>query len=1177
MKIDQRKFRHLSVNSRRRRTGAALASLTVISLLGATAQAQIWIGAGGDDNWSTAENWSTPPATGSTIHFAGTLRPTPSYDLTDHLAYIGIVFDTGAAAFTLGGNSIIVTNVIENDSAVPQIVNMDVNQGGGGGAFLVRPVSGDLIFNGVISGTAQVQKNNNFTATFNGANTFTGPVSITGAGEGLKITSIRNVGGAPNSLGQPALANSVIQIGIAGQPSPALNYIGTGDTCDRVVNINTAALANGAMLKQSGTGLLKFTGGVTATDPAATQRRLFLDGSSSGTGEIAGNIAKAGGGAGIQITKQGTGTWALSAVNASTSGISLNAGKLVGVTGGSWAGACTVAAGATSGVRVVSAGGQWTQASLTFNASACYAEFDFGATVLPSTTVAPLQTTGNITLNANTGFIIKAGNLPAGTYPLMKATGTLTGTPSATLTLPPRVAATLTTTTGAGGGVNLVVTTGTQGVTWAAGTGSWDINTTSNWTDSVGASKYLETTLPGDAVLFDDTPTGTGPFDVTVDAPVVSPIGVTVNGTKDYTLSGSGGIAGTCDLTKNGTGRLTLGTTNTYTGETLVKAGTLALASTGSINNTANLTIAAGATFDVSAINSYALPAGAGLTANGTDTAAAIIKGGTTVSFGSRQVALTFVPTSFGGDTTHPALVISQGTLMFGGNGITVNNAGGTALGVGVYRLIQVGDGFSGTITGTPTASAVTVTGAGLNPGTQGLLAVSGGNVDLVVSIPTTLTRTSSLPSATYGDEVTLTATVAATPAPSIGTVQFYDNGIALGDPATVTDGTATYTTTYLAAGSHPITASYTGGGGYTPSSTTGSYVQGVSQKPMTITLQPQTKQYGNRLYVNSDGTAREERWDGSNWVTIATGTSWVAEGLVNGEILTSAYVGLAAPQGGSAIQPAGEYPAGVFTDAGVATFTGTNGFTNTNYTFTRVPATYTVTQAPLTITAAAREKFFGESLTLGTSAFAVTPGQLMNGQTVAEVTLTATSGPPDGTAPADPVGLYAITPSAAVGGNGFDPLNYNITYANGVLTVKESAYAAWKTLYFGANANDPEIAGDLVDYDTDGIPNLVEFALNGNPTLASSEILPKGGTEAGHFQLSFTRPAPADVVYVVQASADLATWSDIATLATNGTIWSGTAVVTETGAGATRAVTVRDPGTIESAPTRFLRLRISR
>ena len=295
MKIDQRKFRHLSVNSRRRRTGAALASLTVISLLGATAQAQIWIGAGGDDNWSTAENWSTPPATGSTIHFAGTLRPTPSYDLTDHLAYIGIVFDTGAAAFTLGGNSIIVTNVIENDSAVPQIVNMDVNQGGGGGAFLVRPVSGDLIFNGVISGTAQVQKNNNFTATFNGANTFTGPVSITGAGEGLKITSIRNVGGAPNSLGQPALANSVIQIGIAGQPSPALNYIGTGDTCDRVVNINTAALANGAMLKQSGTGLLKFTGGVTATDPAATQRRLFLDGSSSGTGEIAGNIAKAGG------------------------------------------------------------------------------------------------------------------------------------------------------------------------------------------------------------------------------------------------------------------------------------------------------------------------------------------------------------------------------------------------------------------------------------------------------------------------------------------------------------------------------------------------------------------------------------------------------------------------------------------------------------------------------------------------------------------------------------------------------------------------------------------------------------------------------------------------------------------------------------------------------------------
>jgi hypothetical protein len=54
--------------------------------------------------------------------------------------------------------------------------------------------------------------------------------------------------------------------------------------------------------------------------------------------------------------------------------------------------------------------------------------------------------------------------------------------------------------------------------------------------------------------------------------------------------------------------------------------------------------------------------------------------------------------------------LISQGALTLSGNAITVNNASGTALGAGVYRLIQV---TGGTLNGTPNL-APTVTGSGL-------------------------------------------------------------------------------------------------------------------------------------------------------------------------------------------------------------------------------------------------------------------------------------------------------------------------------------------------------------------------------------------------------------------------------------------------------------------------------
>lgn len=69
-------------------------------------------------------------------------------------------------------------------------------------------------------------------------------------------------------------------------------------------------------------------------------------------------------------------------------------------------------------------------------------------------------------------------------------------------------------------------------------------------------------------------------------------------------------------LTKTGNGTLTLTGASTYNGTTTISTGTLALGTGGSINNSASIVVASGATFDVSAI-SYTLAAGQTLAGNG--------------------------------------------------------------------------------------------------------------------------------------------------------------------------------------------------------------------------------------------------------------------------------------------------------------------------------------------------------------------------------------------------------------------------------------------------------------------------------------------------------------------------------------------------------------------------------
>ncbi|GAA5116280.1 autotransporter-associated beta strand repeat-containing protein [Luteolibacter yonseiensis] len=98
---------------------------------------------------------------------------------------------------------------------------------------------------------------------------------------------------------------------------------------------------------------------------------------------------------------------------------------------------------------------------------------------------------------------------------------------------------------------------------------TWDVNSTSNWTLGIPAAKYLE----NDNVRFDDTASGITSISL---AAVVAPATINVENTnKTYTISGTGSITGGTTLNKTGSGMLTLATVNTYTGLTNVIAGTL--------------------------------------------------------------------------------------------------------------------------------------------------------------------------------------------------------------------------------------------------------------------------------------------------------------------------------------------------------------------------------------------------------------------------------------------------------------------------------------------------------------------------------------------------------------------------------------------------------------------------
>jgi autotransporter-associated beta strand protein len=234
-----------SVNGRRKVLFAAAGVVaTLLATRAAEAATDTWTGAS-SANWSDPLNWTggnAPPQNGDVLNFDGTANLASTNDITG-ATFAGITFAAGAGAFTLGGNSLLLTGDVTNSSAAAQTLNL-------------APA----------------------TFTSNGVNMPTGGLVLDGSTVG-----VNNTGGGSLSLGQLTFGSAPLSANVS-----TLNVnnsaTATGLTIQtKSASANVINVASGQTFTVTGTGT---NGGVWIGTPNTV----------SGSGNIPTNVTFAGSG-----------------------------------------------------------------------------------------------------------------------------------------------------------------------------------------------------------------------------------------------------------------------------------------------------------------------------------------------------------------------------------------------------------------------------------------------------------------------------------------------------------------------------------------------------------------------------------------------------------------------------------------------------------------------------------------------------------------------------------------------------------------------------------------------------------------------------------------------------------------------------------------------------------------
>jgi hypothetical protein len=358
-----------------------------------------------------------------------------------------------------------------------------------------------------------------------------------------------------------------------------------------------------------------------------------------------------------------------------------------------------------------------------------------------------------------------------------------------------------------------------------------------------------------------------------------------------------------------------------------------AVAMTGSVSDLGDLTISNQGSLDLSQAPAAAVAA-ASVSSQGSLTGSSHLSLGDSGDFTSGNLKLVLGGTT--PSSTYDQILVG-GTASFTGSlGVSLV-PGFTPTAGETFTIVHdtANTPVSGSFTGLPDSTTFQVGGTdalGHSLFVTFRINYVGGDVVLtdtqtIDSGSTTTTVTPSANPSTYGNAVTFTATVApvvsAAGTPT-GTVTFWDGTTVLGT-GTLSGGSASYTTSALAAGGHSITASY-GGDSYFFTSTSAVLTQTVNQRTLLIAAVSTSKTEGNTL-----------TFAGTEFTTAGTAAT---PGLVNGDTvtsvtLTSAGAAASAVDGSYAIVP------------GAAVGTGLS-----NYAITYVPGTLTVTEPAIVVTA---------------------------------------------------------------------------------------------------------------------------------------------------------------------------------------------------------------------------------
>jgi autotransporter-associated beta strand protein len=548
---------------------------------------------------------------------------------------------------------------------------------------------------------------------------------------------------------------------------------GNSGSVNNTFNLNGGTLTIGQIITggSGGTRVFNFNGGTLK--PTVATASFFDSGVASAANVMAGgaiidtagyNItigqALADGGGGGGLTKVGNGTLTLTGGYGYTGPTIVKAGTLAVDASQTTSASALTVSNATLSLSLNNGSSSMSAGNITL-AGTNVLNLNFGTATSPA--AAAINAAGYTVSNTGTNTINITGQyLTTGEYQLI-----YTGAPVPTNnfklgTLPTGVVAVL---TNSGVSLDLLITASGQTLNWYGADNSgnplttWNINASSNWNS--GNAKYLQYSgnSYGDNVTFDDNAYSSSDTSITLNTTVV-PVSVDFNNNSySYSINGSGGISGATSVEKDGSGLVFLGTTNSYTGGTVINSGTLSVANDKALGASGSAVTLSGGTLQFSTTttssrsitvvsnSTITLAAGANVQLSGTVSGAANLTAngpGTLTLAGvgiNKSVAVGGAAgdsvMSISGTLTASNLFVGNASGAVGavyqtGGTVTAAGGGGDCLNVG---NISGGFGYYNAVGGTLTANGISVggennTGSGpTGTGGDGIMEINAGVV----------------------------------------------------------------------------------------------------------------------------------------------------------------------------------------------------------------------------------------------------------------------------------------------------------------------------------------------------------------------------------------------------------------------------------------------------------------